>query len=160
MNAEPKPQHRWLQRFLGEWTCETECSMGPDKPKEKFTSTESVRSIGDLWIAGHGEGQMPGGGTAKMLLTLGYDPSRQRFVGTWIGSMMTHLWIYEGELDSTEKVLTLNTEGPSMMAEGKLAKYRDVHQFHSDDHRTLTSYGLGEDGAWHEFMTAHYRRKR
>ena len=50
-----------------------------------------------------------------------YDPQKQRFVGTWIGSMMTYLWVYEGTLDATEKVLTLNAEGPSMGTEGKLA---------------------------------------
>jgi hypothetical protein len=39
---------------------------------------------------------MPGGGAATMFLTLGYDPQRERYVGTWIGSMMTHLWGVRG----------------------------------------------------------------
>ena len=41
------------------------------------------------------------------LMTLGYDPRKKRFVGTFVGSMMTNLWIYDGELDKDERVLTL-----------------------------------------------------
>ena len=57
-------------------------------------------------------------------------------------------------------MLTLNAEGPSMATEGKMAKYRDVIEFKSDDHRVLTSHMLGDDGEWRQFMTAHYRRKK
>jgi hypothetical protein len=34
-----------------------------------------------------------------------------------------------------------------------------VIEFKSDDHRVLTSHILGDDGEWHQFMTAHYRRR-
>jgi hypothetical protein len=105
---------------------------------------------------------MPGGGPATTVMTLGYDPQKKRYVGTWIGSMMTHLWVYDGELDAAGNALTLNSEGPSMApgSEGKMVKYRDVIEFKSDDHRVLTSHALGEDGEWSQFMTAHYRRKK
>jgi hypothetical protein len=92
-------------------------------------------------------------------MTLGYDPQKKRFVGTWVGSMMTWLWIYDGSLDAAQKVLTLSSDGPDFKVEGKLAKYRDVIEFKNDNHRVLTSHVLGEDGKWNQFMTAHYRRK-
>ena len=57
-------------------------------------------------------------------------------------------------------MLTLDTEGPSFAGEGKMAKYKDMIEFKSDDHRVLTSHVLGDDGKWHQFMTAHYRRKK
>lgn len=72
--------------------------------------------------------------------------------------MMTHPRVYEGTLSGN--VLTLDTEGPSFDTEGKLAKYRDVTEFISDDHRVLTSRALGDDGKWQTFMTAHYHRKK
>jgi hypothetical protein len=160
MKIEPLKQHEWLQQLLGEWTYESECVMEPGKPPETFNGSESVRGLGGLWVLCEGHGEMPGGGTPSMLMTLGYDPRQQRFVGTWVGSMMTHLWVYDGSLDAEEKVLTLNAEGPSCAGDGKLIKYRDVIELKGGDQRVLTSHMLDEDGEWRSFMTAHYRRKK
>src|SRR3712207_8501500 len=57
-----------------------------------------------------GQGDMPGGGVGTTLMTLGYDPQTQRYVGTWGGSMMNYLWVYDGELDVDGRVLTLASE--------------------------------------------------
>ena len=32
MKTEPQKEHEWLQRLVGEWTYESECSMEPGKP--------------------------------------------------------------------------------------------------------------------------------
>lgn len=156
----PQKEHQWLQRLVGEWTFDSECSMGPDQPPMKSTGQEVVRSFGGLWTIGEGSGEMPGGGTCQSVMTLGYDPQAKRFVGTFIASVMTHLWTYNGTLDAAEKVLTLDTEGPSFAGDGTMAKYQDIIEFVSDDHRTLSSQVLGPDGNWTPFMKAHYRRKR
>lgn len=158
--AEPQAEHKWLQKLVGEWTCEGEGVMEPGKPPVKFTSTESVRSIGGLWIVAEGRGEMPGCGSSTTIMTLGYNPQKERFVGTFIASMMTHMWQYSGSLDPTEKILTLDTEGPSMTDQGKMEKYKDVIEIHSDSHRVLTSHVRDENGNWRQFMTAHYRRNK
>lgn len=160
LHNEPQKQHQWLQKFVGEWTYETEVTMGSDQPPEKATGTEHVRSIGGLWVLAEGQGEMPGCGHATTLVTLGYDPQQQRYVGTWIGSMMTYLWQYEGELNADETMLTLHSEGPAMTGDGKMAKYKDVIEFKSDDHRIMTSHALSDDGQWHHFMTVNYQRQR
>jgi hypothetical protein len=72
--------------------------------------------------------------------------------------MMTYLWWYDGELDSAQKVLTLNAEGPSMDGSGKIVKYKDVIEVKSDDHRIMTSQMQGEDGVWREMMRCEYHR--
>ncbi len=160
MDARPQKEHQWLQQLVGEWTTEMEATMEPGKPPVKSVGTESVRSLGGLWILAEGQGEMPDCGTATMLTTLGYDPQKGRFVGSFVASMMTQMWLYEGALDASEKVLTLDTEGPHMAGDGRMAKYQDIHEIISSDHRTLTSQMLGDDGQWHHFMTAHYRRKK
>jgi len=159
MKTEPQEEHRWLQKLVGEWTFEGEASMGPDKPQQTFSGSEAVRSLGGVWILAEGRGEMPGAGMATTLMTLGYDPQRGRFVGTWIGSMMTQLWVYDGTLDAARNVLTLNAEGPDFKGGDTSAKYKDLIEFVDDDHRVLSSHVLGDDGTWKTFMTAHYRRR-
>lgn len=158
MDAEPRQEHEWLHRMVGEWAYEAEAEMGPDQPPHRDEGTETVRSLGGLWVLAEGEGAMPGGSPARMVMTLGFDPEYDRFVGTWVGSMMTHLWVYDGELNDAETALTLEAEGPDMSGGGGTALYRDVIEFEDDDHRTLRSSVLGDDGEWHEFMEARYRR--
>ncbi|CAN5852880.1 DUF1579 domain-containing protein [soil metagenome] len=158
MNLEPQKEHQWLQKLVGEWTYESDCGMGPGRPPEKFRGTERVRSLGGLWILAEGQGEMPGGGAMTTMMTLGYDPQKKRYLGTFVASMMTHLWLYDGALDAAERALTLDTEGPDMAAEEKMTKYKDVIEWKNDDHRVMTSHMLGDDGKWRGFMTANYRR--
>jgi hypothetical protein len=163
MKAEPQKEHQWLHKLVGDWTFEGECSMGPGQPPMKNAGVESVRSLGGLWTVGEGHGELPdGSGPATSIMTLGYDPQKGCFVGSFVASMMSHLWIYEnGTLDATGKVLTLDARGPSFSGDGAIADYQDIIAWMSDDQRTLSSRMRGEDGSWGPvFMTAHYRRKR
>jgi hypothetical protein len=155
---EPQAEHKWLQRLVGEWTYESDCYMGPDQPPMKSGGTESVRSLGGLWTLGEGRGEMPDGGVMISIMTLGYDPARKRFVGTFVASMMTHLWLYDGSLNEAGTVLTLDAEGPSFAGDGTMAKYQDIIEFKGDNERVLSSQTLGPDGKWVRFMTATYRR--
>lgn len=158
----PKPQkeHQWLRQLIGEWTYESESPAGPDQPPMKFTGTESVRAIGDLWIMCEGKSAMPTGEPANMILTLGFDPHKNHFVGSWIGSMMTHFWTYRGELDKAERTLTLHTEGPDMMDPTKSRQYKEVLELKSDNERLFSSHMLGDDGNWTQIMSAIYKRSR
>ena len=158
MNTKPQKEHQWLQKLVGEWTYESDVPKEPGQPPAKYTGTESVRSLGGLWVLAEGRGEMPGGGDAEMILTLGYDELKKRYVGTWIGSMMSHLWVYEGAVDVTGNKLTLHTEGPNMAVEGKTAKYKEVIEFKGDNQRVFTSHMLGEDGKWQTLMTVNFRR--
>ena len=159
MIAQPQEQHRWLEQWVGEWRYEAEATMGPDPPVERATGTERIRSLGGLWIVCEGTGTMPGAGSVTSLMTLGYDPGRGRFRGTWCGSMMTDLWIYDGTLDAAGRVLSLDTEGPSFTGSGT-APYRDVVELVSRDERVMSSHTMGEDGQWRRFMTMRLARTR
>lgn len=158
MNPEPHAMHRWLQQLLGDWTCTSAGDACPGEPPHESTGTEHVRPLGDLWVLCEGTGTMPGGGDARMLMTLGYDPEKSVFRGTWVGSMMTHMFVYEGTLDADQKVLTLETTGPSFQGDGKVVRYRDVITLVGPNERTLTSFGHQPDGSWKQFMSATYRR--
>jgi hypothetical protein len=161
---KPGKEHAWLQKFVGEWTSESQASMAPDQPPATFKGTETVRSVGGMWIIAEGKSQMPGGSDGgcegTMFLTLGYDAAKGHYVGSWIGSMMSNMWVYKGTLDEAANRLTLDTQGPNMADPTRTQNYRETIEFKSDDHRTFSSAMQGEDGTWTTFMTAHYRRKK
>lgn len=159
MFSEPQDEHRWLERMVGQWRFESECDMGADQPS-KFEGTDSVRSLGGLWIICESLGEMPGGGIAKNIITLGFDPRIGRFVGTFVGSVMANLWVYEGSLDETGNMVILDAEGPSFTQDGGLSKYQDSMELVDDDHRILRSQVLTPEGNWHHFMTSHYYRTK
>lgn len=159
MKAEAQKEHEWLHQLVGEWTAEMTMVMGPDQPPMTSHGSESVRSLGGLWTLGEGRGDAPDGTPVTSLMTLGFDPAKGRFVGSFVASMMTMMWVYDGALSADGKSLVLDTVGPGMTGDGAMMKYQDIITFLSPDHRTLVSQTQGADGQWTEFMTAHYRRK-
>lgn len=155
--AEPQEEHQWLQKLVGNWRYESEMAEPGEEPV-KVTGTERVHTLGGLWFVAEGEGPMAGGSTSNTMLTVGFDPQRRRFVGSWVGSMMASQFVYDGELDSEKRSLTLYSEGPNMSDPSKTATYRDVIEFLSDDHRTLTGQLQNDDGTWTSLVTTHYYR--
>ena len=156
---KPKLQreHEWLQQLVGEWTFEVEAIMPGGAPPEKHKGTESVRSLEGLWVVCDMRGDA---GPDTSVMTLGFDPRLGRVVGTFISSMMTHLWVYNGSLDASGKILTMDCEGPSFTDPMKLVPYQDIIEIKSADQRILTSRVRGDDGKWTQFMTSRYQRTR
>lgn len=159
MFPEPGEHHKWLEQLIGAWTVESEMG-GEGMPPMKATGTDTVRSLGGRWVICELKSEMPGMGAMQAVMTLGYNPETGKYQGTWVDSVSDLLWVYEGTLDATQKILTLEAEGPNMMdpAAGR-TRYRDVIEFKSDEHRTLTSSAL-VDGEWVQFVTAHYRKTK
>lgn len=154
MQQVPQPEHKWLEQLVGEWTFESNCHMGPDGPTMTARGSETVRSFGGLWTIGEAES----GDGWQSVMTLGYDTASQKYVGTFIATMMTHLWIYSGTLDDAGKVLTLDTVGPNF-TDGSMVKYQDIIEIIDANTRTLTSQKPDPDGKWVQFMRATYTRK-
>lgn len=155
---EPQDQHRWLLQLVGEWNYQHECSMGPDQPPMKSSGKQTTRALGELWILGDISGTSPGGSEVWSVITLGFDPAKARFVGTFVSSCMTHLWPYNGSLDASGKVLTLDSEGPSFAGDGSMTKYQDIIEIIDHDHHTMKSQFQNADGSWTHFMHGTYQR--
>lgn len=152
-------EQQWLQQLAGEWTYETDPTPTPDGGAPVvYRGTEHARTLGDAWLVVEQRQTEPADSPGTSLLTLGHDPARGRVVGTFVTSMMPSLWVYEGALDDAGRMLTLETEGPSFTTEGAMGRYRDVLVLEGDDRRVFTSSYLGDDGAWHTFMTMRSRR--
>ncbi|WP_419898459.1 DUF1579 domain-containing protein [Roseomonas sp. USHLN139] len=152
-------QHRWLLQFLGEWQMTGGCTAPPGGEPMTFEGRETVRALGEAWILCEGVGPGPAPGSEmRSLMTLGYDPARGCFLGTFAASMMTHLWLYQGQLDADRRVLTLDTEGPAFGAGGGTARFQDIIALEADGTRRLTSRMQQPDGSWQQVMHGVYRR--
>lgn len=153
----PQKEHEWLKQFEGEWVTEAEMVSEPGIPAPVAgKGTESARTLGGFWLVSEMKGESFGTPIAG-LMTLGYDPQKKKYVGTWVCSMDNTLWKYEGT--ASGDVLTLETEGPDPTT-GKTVKMRDVVEFKDKDTKVLTSSALGADGKWKAFMTMTAKRKK
>jgi hypothetical protein len=154
----PQKEHAWLRRFVGEWDAELEMFGAPDQPVMRTKGSEHARMIGGFWVISEGRNDVF---PYECRLTLGYDVQRQRYVGTWIDSMSGYLWRYEGNVDASGRVLTLNAEGPfPSMPGGAMTEFREVTEFLGDDHHVFTSSRRGADGQWTPCVRINFRRKQ
>ena len=101
---------------------------------------------------------MPDGSRRRNIMTLGYDPAKKRYVGSFVSSMMTYLWVYEGTLDETGKVLTLDCEGPDFENTGRTARYQDIITIKDENTRNFSSRIQNADGTWKSVMSSDYKR--
>jgi hypothetical protein len=152
--AMPKPtqEHGWLRQFTGEWKTEMEAKMGPDQPPMQCNGTMKSRQLGGFWVLNEMQGDMSGSPMTG-IQTLGYDDGKKKFVGTWVDSTGAFMWQYEGTVDPSSKVLTLDADGPNFMSDGKLTKFQDVYEFKTADELLMTSRMLATDGEWVTFMS-------
>ncbi len=157
----PKPtkEHQLLEKFVGTWKTQSEGLMGPEQPPMKCEGMMKSRSLGGFWVINEMTGNMMGTPMTGVQ-TIGFNTDKQKYVGTWVDSMMNHLWQYQGSVDESGTTLTLEAEGPNFMAAAKTTKFRDIYEFKSPDHIRATSSMLGEDGQWVVFMTGDSRRTK
>jgi Protein of unknown function (DUF1579) len=154
----PDKEHKWLQQFVGEWVMESSGTMGPGQPEIKSKGKMKSRSMGGMWVLNEITMTIPGADINGVQI-LGYDPAKKKYIGSWVDSMNSHMWTYEGTVDEAGKKISLEADGPNFMAPGKTTKFRDEYEFKSTDQVVATSSMLGEDGKWIVFMTGTITRE-
>lgn len=147
----PAPEHEFLQKFVGEWTTSQKGEMAPGQAIET-KGTISSRSLGGFWVINTMKAEMPGM-AFEGVQTLGYDPEKGKYVGTWVDSMTSMIWHYEGTLDEETNRLVLEADGPNFMTGEGTTKFQDIYQFTSDTEVIIESKMMGPDGEWVTFMS-------
>jgi hypothetical protein len=155
----PVKEHEWLKKFVGEWDTSVEVYMEPGKPPMTCKGSETAKMIGGFWIIGEGKAEMMGMPMSSVI-TLGYDPAKKKYIGTWIDGMSSYLWQYEGTVDEAGNKLTLESTGPCPKTPGKLREFRETVEFKSPDHRIFTSSIKEDDGKWVMIVKGEYTRKK
>jgi hypothetical protein len=158
MFAQPQSEHNWLAQLAGEWVVDSECNMGPEAPPQKTKGRMSCRMLGGLWLIAEGSSDSPEGEPWTSIMTLGYDPAKGKYIGTFIASMMTHLWPYSGLVDASGKRLPLDSEGPRFDGVEGMAMYRDTIELVDKDHWNFFGEMQLDDGTWQRIMYSENRR--
>jgi hypothetical protein len=158
MKAEILDEHRWLEQLTGRWSVSFDMPAAAGEQASEGAWLEETRSLGGAWIVSGTTGIMPDGSKATNIMTLGYDPAKKRYVGSFVSSVMTYLWVYEGTLDETGKVLTLDCEGPDFETTGGTARYQDIITIKDENARNFSSRRQNADGTWKSVMSSDYKR--
>lgn len=153
----PTQEHAWLQKFTGDWITESKATMAPGQPPMECSGTMTSRNLGGFWVLNEIKGEWAGDPMTG-IQTIGYDDGKKKYVGTWVDSATSFMWQYEGTIDSSGKILTLEADGPNFMEAGKMTKFQDIYEFKSADEMVTSSRMLGTDGKWVTFMSGTTKR--
>jgi hypothetical protein len=157
----PKPgkEHEWLKPLEGTWDVACKFHMDPSQAPMEMKGVETSKlDLGGFWLLSEFKGEMFGK-PFEGRSTTGFSPQKKKFVGTWIDSMVPHLFVSEGELDAAGKVLTMIAEALDM-ATGKPTQERWVLEILDKDTHTFTFYGPGTDGKERKTGEMKYTRKK
>ncbi len=157
MFDKPQQEHQWLSQLVGTWRIEQHCTM-PDGNTNQAEGRMTCRSVGGLWLIAESTGESDEGDPWTCIMTLGFDPKQNAYVGTFLGSMMSHLWPYNGRLDASGKRLPLDSTGPRFDGSG-MAKYRDTIEILSPDQWRFTGELQQDDGNWISIMNGMHTRQ-
>ena len=101
----PMAEHKRLLEGVGEWEG-TLTMWVPDQPEQQIAAREVIEPLGSYWTRSRFTCDfmgLPFEGTG----TTGYDPVKQRYVGTWVDSMTMELVVMEGEMSADGKTLVM-----------------------------------------------------
>ena len=153
---EPTKEHQWLSQLAGEWVSECE-ALVPGQESIKAKATENARIIGGFWLVGESDGEMMGT-PVKTILTLGYDPRRGKFVGSWIGSCTTRTTPTRAR--STKRAKHSRSKlAADPMNPAEIANFREVLEVQDPTHKIFTSY-IEVDGKWQKIVTVTSTRRK
>lgn len=156
----PKPgkQHEVLKQFEGTWDAVAKFAMEPGKPMTESKGVEtSVVGLGGFWLSYEYTGEMMGAPYIGRG-TLGFDQKKQKYVGTWIDSMKSGLFISEGTGDANGRI-TLIAQGYCDAA-GKSIVMKQVLEFKDKDTRSITFLSPNPDGKEELTGTIEYKRRK
>jgi hypothetical protein len=150
----PGPAHAMLEKMAGRWTTLTKQWMEPGKPPVESTGTSEQKMLFDgryLYQEFHGD--MMGTPFAGIGLT-GFDNQKQRYVSTWIDSMSTGIFFFEGTGDPEERTITqvCRYEDP---VKGPM-KLRSVTRIVDDLTHVFEMYGTDKSDIEHKMMEITY----
>src|SRR5262245_34529610 len=153
----PSKEHGMLKEMEGNWDVEMKFQM-PGADEQTAKGTETVVLVGELWAVFDVKFDDMMGGKWQGHGTLGFDPVKKKYVGSFVHSASPFLSIGEGTPNEGGKSVTMNWDGVGPT--GEREKMREVFEKKDKDNAVMTMYGTGSDGKEEKHFTMTYKRKK
>ncbi len=165
VSAIPSPvteHHDVLKRDVGVWDAEVKIwSQGPQADPLTSPGVETNRIMeGGLWLISDFKGTVAGQ-SFEGHGQFGFDPIKQKYVGTWVDSMSPFLSTMQGTYDPSSQTMTMMSEGRDPQTR-KTVKSKSEARYVDDDHRTFTMSMANPaiPGQFVKVMQIDYTRRR
>jgi hypothetical protein len=156
--GSPGAPHKMLAKLTGSWTTRTRAFMEPDKPPAEGAGTCEQKMIFDgRYLQQEYTGEMMGSPFHGINM-LGYDNHTKKYVSTWIDSMSTGIYYFEGTASEDGKTITQESRyddpvrGPTL--------WRSVTRIVDDNTLEYEMYLTSKGGKEEKMMEMTVARKR
>jgi hypothetical protein len=154
--ATPGEPHKLLANRVGSWKTKSRHWMEPDQPPMEFTgSCERKMILGGRFLQEEFSGEMMGAPFSGIGV-MGYDNHRKKYVSSWVDTMGTGIYFFEGSASTDGKTLMLETRFDDPVKGS--AKWQLVTKIVDEDTEVLEMRMVYDSGAEEKCETT-YRRK-
>ncbi len=156
--ATPGSPHKLLASMVGSWNTKTKSWMEPKKPPMESTGTcEQKMLLDGRFLQQECTGDMMGEPFTGIGVT-GYDNHTKKYVTTWMDSMGTGIYFFEGTASADGKTITQKSRYDDPV-EGPM-KWRAVTKIVDNNTEVFEMYGTGKNGKETKMMEITYTRKQ
>jgi hypothetical protein len=142
--ATPGAPHKLLASFAGSWITKTKGWMEPDKPPMESTGAcEQKMLLDGRFLQQEYTGDMMGSRFIGINL-IGYNNHTKKYVSTWIDSMGTGIYFFQGTASADGKTITQESHYDDPIR-GPM-KWRSVTKIVDDNTLVYEAYGTGKGG--------------
>jgi hypothetical protein len=155
--ATPGPQHKQMASLAGTWTTKTKSWMDPSQPPMESTGTCEQKVLLDgRFLQQECTGDMMGQKFNGFGL-MAYDNFTKKYKATWMDSMGTGLYVFEGTGSADGKTINMTSSWEDPI-EGPM-KARTVTKIIDNNNQIFEMYGTGKLGKEIKMMEMTYTRK-
>jgi hypothetical protein len=153
----PGKPHEALTEMTGNWHTLTQHFMTPGQPPVESEGTcEQTMLLGGRYLQQEFHGDMMGAPFSGIGIT-GFDNQSQKYVSTWIDSMSTRIFYFEGTADADSRIITQECRSEDPI-KGPMT-WRSVTRVVDRDTHTFEMYGTDKSGREEKMMAIRYTRK-
>ena len=156
--ATPGGPHKLLAGMAGSWLTRTKCWMEPNTPAMESTGTcEQKMLLDGRFLQQEFTGEMMGSPFTGIGIT-GYDNHTKKYVSTWMDSMGTGIYFFEGTASADGKTITQESSYDDPVR-GPM-KWRTVTRIVDDNSHLFEMYATDKGGKEEKMMEITYSRKQ